>query len=79
MTEYEPKILRSIALNHKAGDAQAKAKEMCKEQGISLEKMVKVPDYSGTPDHVLYNITQMGDKVDRSKVDAALSEMGSRE
>ena len=76
--EYEPKILRSIALNHKAGEAQAIATQQCEEQGISLDKSVTVPDYSDQEDHVLQNVASMS-SADETKRNAALAELGARE
>jgi hypothetical protein len=76
--EYEPKILRSIALNDKARDAQTQAIEQCEEQGIALDKSVEVPDYSEQEDHVLHNIAGMSN-ANETKREAAVSELGTRE
>ena len=78
MKDYEPKIIRSIALNHKAGEAQVVARELCEERDISLDKQVTVPDYSDKEDHVLQNIAGMS-SAHETKRDAAMAELGSRE
>jgi hypothetical protein len=75
---YDDKILRSIALNHKAGEAQTEAITECEDRGVSLDKSDVSPDYSETDDHVLKNIAEMSHAA-QPKREAAVSELGSRE
>mgnify|MGYP003144856687 CR=1 FL=1 len=73
---YSDKDLRSIALNPRAGEAQAVAVQQCEERGVSLKP--KATDYSTSEDHVLHNVASMS-STSKEKKDAALAELGSRE
>jgi len=75
---YDDKILRSIALNPKAGEAQTEAIKECEDRDVSLDKSDVTPDYSEQEDHVLQNIAGMSTAA-QPKREAAVSELGSRE
>jgi hypothetical protein len=75
---YSDEILRSIALNPEAGDAQTEAIDACNEKGVALDKSKVVPDYSEQEDHVLHNIAGMSN-AEKAKREAAVSELGTRE